>query len=242
MSKATGDSGKGGESGDEGNKGNVDLKALADTVVGLVDAVKAVNENQAGVTETMKNIQERLENPRPPVSKEPESKKGFGDMNLEAMDRMAFADAILSQVGSIVTDALKPLTGRIEEVGTESTKTAVAAMVVDARKVHPDIDEWVEEVRAEMEASPGLNLQKALTLVKAGNPEKATEMKEKFGEAGSGDVGVRGNDLNRFGGLPPGGSQTEPSTRMSNDDAADAAWDSVLSTLDDPSILTGDGN
>lgn len=233
----------GDDGSDDGSSGDtVDVKELAATVQKLAGAVGGIHNNVKALTDSIASLR------KPPSSEEEEEEEEEEDdgsnVNLETMSRTDFANHLTKQFGKIVQKELGKLEKRVEQVDTETARERLVKDLNEAQEKHPDLSEWVSEIKELRKENPKLSIKRAIALAKAEDPEKAEKMKAKYGKKDEdGDEKSNGKGQGKgkgFGGLPPGSSRTEKDTRKTAGDAAESAWESALSKLDNPALLNGE--
>lgn len=203
------------------------VETLAGTVTGMHDNIRTLSESLTGLTTSGK------------ADAEEEDEQEDLNVDLETLSRTDFARHLLGQMDRTIKDALKPVQQKADQTDEDFTKAQIKEQISVARKSHPDLDEWSGELKEVLKESPGLSLKRAIKIAKDENPEKAKQLAEKFkmDDADDDSGRAKGKGKKGFGGLTPGGSKTQNSTRMSQKEASESAWDEAVSLLDDPSVL-----
>lgn len=108
----------------------------------------------------------------------------------------------------------------------------VSDMKAEARRLaseYPDFTFFINEMKAEIEAAPGISLEKAYKLAKMDNPERVAEWeKEHPPEKKEDNEGGDQKNVLEFGGLMPTSGVDRRNEKMNTDDAADAAFDEIF--------------
>lgn len=216
----------------------VDVKALASTVRGLVDAVSGISSNMQTLTTSLSDMANRSKDDKKDeddvVKKEDE---GMSFSNLEELSREEFAGRMIGHMEKIITKAIKSVQTDVSNVSNEGKKEQMLRVVNEVREKHKDFDEWLPEVRKIIDENRGISLARAVQLAKADDPEKKEKMDKKYAQGDSSrDAGRNGDGRGKgkgFGGLPPGSSSEERNTRMKQSDAAQAAWEEAIASTDE---------
>lgn len=197
----------------------------------LENAVKVMAQGQAAINQTLGEFAKGLEAlSKPREAPKNEDTSGDDDVDLETMDRKSFAAHLTGKLKGIVEESLKPLGERFGKLDEKIDAQGLSVMIKDFQKDHPDFFEWKPEMRALLQENPTLTPARAYALVRAESPDKAKQLDKKYGLF---KEPARKNGENNLMSLFPtgSGSATKGNAKMTPVQAAEAAWDEVMSNL-----------
>lgn len=152
------------------------------------------------------------------------------EVDLETLDRKGFAGHILKQVKGVMEEVIKPLGDRFGQLDEKIDGHSLSVMIKEFQKDHPDFFEWKDEMKGLLKSSPTLTPARAYTLARSESPDKAHKMNEKYKMGAPEKQSPNGQDFLSL--FPQGGSATRSGNgKMNPKQAAEAAWDSVMSAL-----------
>lgn len=196
-------------------------------------AVSLLAQGHTELTSGMAQLISKLDN----VGRGPEKKDDTpsdDDVDLETMDRKTYTTWLMGQIKGVLQNEVKPLNDRFsqldEKIDGHTLGTMVERFVNDPKSPHPDFYEWKDEMRALVKENPTLTPARLYTLARTENRAKAEKLDQKYGlnkpEKRNGADNI---PLSLF---PRGGSATKSGTgKMSPKDAAEKAWNEVMSGL-----------
>ena len=173
----------------------------------------------------------------------PKQEEKLSDDDIEDMSQTQLVNHMLSEVGKMFEGSKTELDGKIEKVNSETNKERAERIVSEFKRDHEDFDEWKPELKEIINATPGLSLGDAYLLARQKNPEKASEMDEKYPPAsGKGsneeDSGNENEGRGKFGGMKPGSeNNSEKKSDMTKEEASDDAWTETFGNISDLSEL-----
>lgn len=154
------------------------------------------------------------------------------DVDLETMDRKTFTSYLMGQLKSVVEEQVKPLGERFGQLDEKIDGQSLSILIKEFSSDHPDFFEWTPEIKALVKEHPTLTPARLYTLARSENAAKAKKLDEKYGLNKSTER-RNGDDipLSFF----PSSSATSATKgapgRMTPKQAAEAAWDSVMSQI-----------
>lgn len=232
-----GGGGDGSEGGDGEGNGDGDGKPASDPRLDtLENAVRLMAQGQAAINETLANLSKGFETLSTRVEDGGRGKGGNGeagadddDPDLETMDRKQFANYMTKKMQSVVEGSLKPLGEKFGKLDEKIDAHGLSVMIKDFQKDHPDFFEWKPEMRELLKENPTLTPARAYALVRSESPDKAKQLDKKYGL----NQPTKKNGENNFLSLFPtgSGSATKGNAKMTPQQAAEQAWDSVMSSL-----------
>jgi len=148
-----------------------------------------------------------------------------GDVDLETLSRKELVALMASSVGKIVQDHLKPIQEKMGKAFDRMDQSEALQEVREIKASEKDFLDFKEEIGGVLRDNPGLSIRRALQIARAENPEKAEKLRTKYNP--------RKPESDFTGGFFPTSSRTESSTKMKPQQAAEAAWQSVMSSLGD---------
>jgi len=223
---------------DEEKKAEAEALA-AERLQKMEDSITALSTGLSSLTSGMKTMSDnitQLANTR----KDPDKKerKQTDLTNIEVLSRKEFLDVIEERVGDIVSKKISSVSEHIKDVDSRTTEENLSKQVKEVEEKHKDFWEWRDEIGKIVKSSPGLSVRQAYLLAKDSNPEKATEMAEKYKsdeDRKAEEEAKKQAELEKnkpketvFGGLTPTSGVTEHSKEMSKDTAAELAWDKCM--------------
>lgn len=204
--------------------------ALEKAIGVIASGHESLTQSLTGLTAKQEQLLERLASGGGGNSGGGSSGGGGDDVDLETMDRKQFASHILSQMKGVVEETLKPLGEKFGALDQKIDGTSLSIMIKEFQKDHPDFFEWKEEMRGLLKDNPTLTPARAYALARAENPEKVVKIDAKYG-LGKDKSKPNGSD-NILSLFPQGGSATKSGAgKMNPKQAAEAAWDQVMSSL-----------
>lgn len=206
-----------------------DMGELAKTVKGLGEGIKGLS----GLGETLKSLKTDIEGLK--KGDDTKRKKKQVDPNLELMSRAELVQHVMSQIGDIIEDKVKPLSENITKVDQGVRTSEAQKQLKAAMKKHPDFLEWKEEIQELVGRVSGLSPEEAYDMVRYRNPKKAQELDEKYKseeEKKKEEEAKKKKEkkANPFGGLTPTSGEVteEDGKKHSKEDAAELAWQKVF--------------
>ena len=168
-------------------------------------------------------------------TKEPEKK------SKEQIDDMAPTDLVAHIVTAVQDTLIKPLSEKIEGLRTSISTTSTKGDVEKARDSHPDFIEWRDEITTLAKSKPGLSVEELYILARSSNTDKATEIDKKAADVKKKEDDEKVKEEPAFGGLlPTSGVHAEGDKNMSQKEAGDAAWNTVMANV--PSEVFSDNS
>lgn len=192
---------------------------------GLRVLAEAAQSTQAGMTQLLEKV-ESIGQPKNKVAGADE------DVDLETMDRKEFAAYLMSNLRGTMEEGLKPFKQSFQQLDEKIDAHGLSTMIKDFKKDHPDFFEWKAEMQALIKENPTLTPARAYSLARAeARPERIKEVDAKYG-LGKPEQS-NGADMKFLSLFPANGSSstTKGAGRMKPNEAAEAAWNSVMSTV-----------
>jgi hypothetical protein len=212
------------------------VTGLAETVTKLADSQEKSSTENQNLVAGLSVLNEKLDGLKPEDDDDSKKKKKSVDSrSLETMSRGEFLEVIFDKFEDMLDGKVKPLSDQITDVDDKTSKKELATQIKSAVKAHPDFWEWKDEMGAIANANPTLSVEDVYTLARTKDPERATELDEKF-EKEKGDKDKDEGEEREFNPdapfalTPTSGVKVEGSENMTSDQAAEAAWDKVVGT------------
>lgn len=204
----------------------------------ITSAMQQTNEMMQKLAEQVVSQQEMLSSLQSKGQEKKEDKKI--NVDLESMGNTELAMHIIDQVSQLLDQKVKPVEDKASEAINLTSRESVSRLIDKAAEQYPDFYEWTDEMQKLAEENPTLSPERLYKLARSENPDKAAEIdgKEKGEEKESplpnkedsspSPSAKQREKQKEFGGLPPGNAPTEPKTNLTQDDAAQTAWDEAL--------------
>ena len=200
-----------------------------------------------GVTDTLSGFGEKFDNlaaANSPSENEEENAKEIdetpatlSDRELEMLPRRDFEARMLDKVRK---EMIEPVSKELGSHKESVEEAAIGRQVLAAVDDHKDFWDWKDEMIALGGRIPNATPEELYTLARTKNPDRATELDEKYKEAGKDEENEEGKKTPKggFGGLTPtSGHRTVPNQRMNREQAVGNAWTETMSGID-PSVFT----
>jgi len=207
------------------------VKGQQDQIQELMKSLKMLGENQGRFLDTISDLQESIAGLRTNPEKE---KKTKSDVNLEALSRTEFLDAILDKVGGLVDDRIKPVSERVQDVDDRGIQKDLQRQIRKAAEDHLDFGEWREEMGNIAKRSPGLAVEEYYQLARLSDPDKASKMdgqyktdEQRKAEEKEAEEKAKEKEP-RYGGLTPTSGKTVEVNDMTLDEAAEKSFDDIF--------------
>lgn len=218
--------------------------ATAEVLKGLKESISSLPQSMQesvsrGVTASLQRMQE--EAAQKDDDEDEEDEKSSGDSDLESMDRSQFANYLVGVIKREVGKDFKEISKRQQEDRLASARDKLQTQLKEAQANHPDFLLYKNEIASLAETYSDLTPEDLYILAKARNPEKTREIEEKNAEEKKKkEEEEHKAQRQRFAGLTPtSGVSIANSGKMSQADAANAAWDEAMAGL--PKELIGSG-
>lgn len=216
----TGGSG-GGAAGADLTKLQAQLEAMVKGMVTLAEGLDKMDARINEMTTSKKDAD-------PPTGGSGDQSKDL-DLNGLPNDQLV---AIMTQrtLKALEEGPMAKLQERLDGLSKDLSQVGGRLTYRDLKERDGDLDKWAEEVQAELKRNTGLAPEDALMLAKARNPEKVKKLEDERKQAAA------ANDKDRpvFGGLTPTSRRgSEDAGKMKPSEAAESAWQSVMSQFGD---------
>lgn len=164
------------------------------------------------------------------------------DVDFDELDNKQLADTltqnILKQIDKKLKGFSEDVNKKVSSTSEEVSKEKLRREVADAREKFKDFDEFKDDIGKLVKQYPNLAVEDLYLLAKQKNPDKVKELEEKRVEEKQKE---EKETKSRFGGLTPTSSrETTSKGTMEKGEAAEAAWDEVMSDI--PADLIGGTN
>jgi hypothetical protein len=204
---------------------------LAKTVTNLASTLEKTVKGLETFGGSLSKIQSSIDGlkPRdPPKTRAPDK-----DTDLELLSRKEFLDLIMEKINISLDEKLKPVATRVEDVDSKALEKDLKEQVEKARAAHKDFNDWATEIGAQFQRNPNLSVEEAYTLARSSNANKSKELDEKY-KSTSGEGRKEGGESKKppFLGFTPTSGKSERNKKMTSKDAASAAWDEVMSSVE----------
>ncbi len=234
----------------ENDDGKIDVKTLNETMKtiaegqkGLVNLPNVLNQMGTAINAITAKIEGMATN-KPAVDSKPTVKEPIkmDDQVIDDMTGSQLAAHIISQIGDVVKDAVKPVSDKVDDVDVRHQTGVTKSLLNKAVDDHKDFWSWKDEMTALAGQHPSLTPQALYTLARDENPDKATEIDKELAKKNDDldDDGKKKEEPQVFGGLTPtsGVSGKEGKSDMKSREAAESAWEQTMKEIS-PDIIGG---
>ncbi len=229
---------------DDKNEDKIDVKALNDTMKtiaegqkGLVNLPNVLNQMGTAINAITAKIEGMATN-KPVTDQKPAANESVkvDDQAIDDMTGSQLAAHIISQVGDVVKEAVKPVSDQINDVDTRHQTGVTKDLLNKAVGDHKDFWSWKDEMTALVKQHPSLTPESLYTLARNESPKKAVEVDKKLAEAKGDDLdddGKKKEEPQAFGGLTPtsGVSGKEGKSDMKFSEASESAWEKTMKDI-----------
>ena len=207
------------------------IELLTKSVGLLAENLQKMEGNQGQIVAALAKITEQ---PKSDVKQQLETQFG-DDVDLEQLDRKDFARYIrthmLADIKGEVSKLSDAMIAKIEDLGGRFESKNANEQIERTANSNKDFWEWSSEIKGLLKESPTLSVSRAYKLARSENPDKAKELDKKYNPPGK-------DKEQNFLGLTPTSftGAREGAKKMNASDAANKAFDDVMSELDVSSI------
>lgn len=199
------------------------FKKLVETMGTLGTMVKQGQESNAALVEQIKGLTTSItDGNKPPPDPDPD------EDDVDDMPNSKLVAHILKSVEDVVGKQVGELSKDLKDfkldIDTKDSKSTVQKFAEE----HKDVYDWSDEIKKMFQETPGISIGNAYKLARMDNPEKATELDEKYSDE------PKKEETTPFGGLTPtsgkglGDEAPEDEKDMDVDKAANLAWETAL--------------
>lgn len=195
----------------------------------LVRGLVSIQQQQTAVITELRTKQATA----PTAHNEPNDDDDDDDVDVNSLDNAGFQKFLMKEIGGLLDEKISVLGTKIDGTVTAINNKEVKEQYADLKKDHPDVDEWIDEMKALQKGNPGLSLKQLLTLAKSEDSKKAKEMDEKYVKKADGkDKADTG--LTMFGGFRPtigktsGDDAGKGAAKMTAEEAGSKAWEETV--------------
>lgn len=214
---------------------NEQMELLTQSVQFLAKGFEELRGNQSQLTEALAKLSDMTG--QTPKQTQETAEVMFGDdVDIEQLSRKDLAKLIETSIMKGVEAKLgkfqEGLSGRVEDLAMRFESKNAGEAVEKVASSHPDFWEWTGEIKALLTENPSLTVNRAYTIVKSENPDKVEKLKTKYEKPAE-----KKRDF--FSLLPTSTrGRAEGSSKMTQQQAAEAAFDSIMSDIGD--VLTSE--
>lgn len=191
---------------------------------------KAVKGIALLVQQSTQNQNKMQENFTAAIEKLGESRDTTKHVSLEEqtesindLDNASLLKLVVGEVGKVVDQKLDSVSDTLKSTQQDINDTRLAGQVKELMSDNPDFMDWKSEMAAIAKESPGLSIARIYALAKAENPEKATELKEKYSD----DKDTR-PDPGFLSLMPTGGAYDDSDEKPTKKEAGEKAWEETV--------------
>jgi uncharacterized coiled-coil protein SlyX len=221
------------DGGDKGGSPNATAEErvahVEQIVSGLTNAIQVMAASHTELQTSLKALTDKMQTPPPDDDGEDDEPPAD---DLETMSRKDLVNFMAKTIiGAVKKEIAVPLTSRVDALGNQLSESISTATVNEFKKEHPDLLEWKNEIGVALKAGRTNNISDAYSLVRRDDPDKATKLDTKYAprstKKSSDDIQIG------FSGFPSanGGGSGNRNTRMTQQQAAVAAWDEATSAV-----------
>jgi len=215
-------------------------KVVGTLATGLESTQKNVTDLTANIGSLSNMNKEQLEEQKriAAAAKDDDMADELGANDLEGMDRSEFMNHILGQVNKGFDTLSEQIKGQVDSVQSNVDNGNLKSEFNSVRKANPDFDHYKDEIGIIAKSNPEMKIQDMYTLAKANNPEKVVEVTktleaEKLVNDKAAAEEAAKDKPKSYGGLTPtSGQRLEKPSDMSQDNAANAAWDETMANIE----------
>jgi len=216
---------------DDNKDGNDDQKKLTDDPAfkEMQNAVKGiallVQQGQQANTTMQENFTKLMEKVSEPSKKE-DPEPDPDDIN--ELDNVGLIKLVVGEVGKVVDDKLEAVGDSITATKQGLIDTRLEGEVKELMIENPDLLDWKSEMALISKDNPNLSLARLHSMARTEDPEKATELDEKYTESDDDKEDKTKGYLSLMptsGGFEDADSDEKP---MTSEEAADKAWEETL--------------
>ncbi len=182
----------------------------------MIATMGEMGKSMTAIGDRLAKLEEGDDDDTPPV---------VDDVDDEVVDLDMMSNSEL--VGHLLKEFrkdLQPLTERIQGNEAMSLRDKAEIEVDRLSSRHDDFIAFKDEMKTELEENGNLTLEQAYKLAKVNSPEKVADLAKKAQDEKDKDNPPEP----QFGGLLPTSGITRKSSRMTQTDAALAAWDEIF--------------
>lgn len=201
------------------------------------EQVADLRESIAGLVESNRILTEIVTN-RPsneavtavePVSELP----GKYPEDIDMMSRQDYGEVLVNRsLMTMKAQIIDPLMAEIRGQEASRMKDSATRQITDMRDKYDDFQDWGQEMSAILKETPEISLQRARTVARAENPEKAVKLDEKYKKETPQETPAgTPTNVQSLGSMRPNSSTPEPSKAMNFTEASNNAWNQNASGL-----------
>lgn len=206
---------------------NQQVELLTKAVGLLSQGMSELQAQNQKITETLEAVRKGSEPPQPKSKSLEEELAERGD-DVETMTNKELLELMVGKLTEKFENRIKELSGEVEtKVGGLAQQFHSRVSAEEVGKIaekNPDLMEWSGEIRALLKDNPTLSVSRALTLAREENPQKKAELTKKYAKPPS-------EAKSKGFGLTPTSSRTTGTGKLSPKEAAEKAFDEVMSSL-----------
>jgi hypothetical protein len=204
--------------GDPASAQAAELGVLKQAVGLLAQGFDELKNQGTKMQETLETLAKPKETTSAPITPD----KMFEGVDLTQMDNSGLATLVLQKATELVESKLKEhgtvIDGKITSIHSNLAERDVKSQVADLSKEAPDLYEWRPEIQKILGEHTTLSIKDAYILAKSQDAKKSAEMIKKYATK---------PDVKHFS-FAPSGTRSDGGGKMSQADAAAAAFDSVF--------------
>ena len=205
----------------------------------FTEQVADLRESVAGLVESNRILTEIITNKpdnEPARSLEPVTElPGQYPENVDMLSRQDFGEVLVNRtIQTMKASIIDPLMEEIRGQEASRTKDSASRQITDMRDKFDDFQDWGQEMSSILKETPGVSLQRARTIARAENPEKAQKLDEKYKKVDPQESTIPAGtppNVQTPGGLRPNSSTPTPSQAMNFTEASNHAWNENASGL-----------
>lgn len=136
------------------------------------------------------------------------------------LDNKKLVKLVLSEVGKVIDEKIGAVGKRIDSTASKMSEAEVKRQIVDLGA--KDFFDWSDEIGNLAKANPNLSVKQLYKLARDENPEKATQLDEKYKDK-SEDKGKQYLSL-----MPTSGATAESDEKLTSEQALEKAWEETI--------------
>ena len=196
------------------------MAALAKSVTNISNLVGNLASSNQNTQQSIQQLNEALSSN---FSRKETPKEEF---NFEDVDMSSVAKHIIDQVKQITTQSAESLRNELQETKNQTLKSERTKELNALLEQHKDSEEWLTEMRDLAQQNQNLSVNQLYRLARSENPEKASELDEKYKPKEEKEAEV-------FAGLTPTSkhefiTNTPSSEKVSIKQGLLQAWDEIV--------------
>lgn len=201
------------------------MELLTKTVGLLAQGLQELQGNQSKFTEALEGFSKT--NVQPPRAEEPKADP-FDGADLDTMTNKDLVQLLLTKLSGAMEEKIaktaEHIDSKVSALAERFEGKNASEQIEKVAGKNDDFWEWASEIKLLLKDTPTLSVDRAYKLARAENPDKVEKLKSKYEKK----VETKSNLFS----LTPTSSRQSGTGKMSQRDAAEKAFNEVMSVLD----------